>query len=91
MRQIFLLSVSTVCSIVVFCAAFGLAFAIHEEIPAETQPPQQPSAIFRAAGSSAQDAYTLQALITLLEKNGVITRDALNEEIRRLKAESLKP
>ncbi len=87
MKKLFLFSLS----MVVLCAAFGTAFAIHEEIPAETQPSQQPSVLFPATVQAPQDAYRLQALINLLEEKGIITRDALNEEIRSLKAGSVKP
>ena len=82
MKKIFLSPLS----IVVLCAVFGTAFAIHEEIPAETQPSQQPSVLLPTTVQSPQDAYRLQALINLLEEKGIITMDALDAEIRRLKA-----
>lgn len=81
---------STLLSIVFLCAVSAAAFAIHEEIPAETQPSEQPSVLFPARIRSSQNDYAWQALINLLEKKGIITRNELQEEIRRLKAGRLK-
>ncbi|UCE78540.1 MAG: hypothetical protein JSV13_08510 [Nitrospiraceae bacterium] len=82
MRKIFL----SLLSAGILGAAFGTAVALHETSPAETQPVQQPSVLFPATVRSSQDAYRLQALIKLLEEKGIITKDELDEEIRRLKA-----
>ena len=86
MRKIFL----SVMSIAFLCAASAAAFAIHEEIPAETQPTEQPSVLLPARIQASQDDYAWQALINLLEKKGIITRNELQDEMRRIKALRLK-
>lgn len=79
--------VITLCILtIIFCIVGEITHAIHKDIPAESQVPQTEGKMTTPAVTRAsQDVYTLQALINLLEKKGVITKIELNEEIKRLK------
>jgi hypothetical protein len=61
-------------------------FAVHQTIPAETQktPPKAELPQIGLAQTSDK-TVTLQALIKLLEKKGVITKIELREEIENVK------
>lgn len=63
----------------------GMSFAIHDEIPAETEQiikesrPSPPS-----ISQTTQNTFTLQGLINLLKKKGLITERELREEIEKI-------
>ncbi len=73
---------------VFFVLSLGVnTYAIHEEIPAETQKIVQPRATIPGQISRPAKDVTVKALINLLEKKGVIDKKELREEIERLKKE----
>lgn len=64
------------------------SFAIHEEVPAETQKSETPPFVIPSKSmQQSGDFYKLQALISLLEKKGIINNRELNDEIKKIQSE----
>ena len=75
--------------IIVFCAMLAVAtvsYAIHEQKPAESTPAEGTGTTPVVSRGASADATTLQALINLLEKKGLITKEELRKETDRLKS-----
>ncbi|MEE9523746.1 MAG: hypothetical protein V3V59_03235 [Thermodesulfovibrionales bacterium] len=58
--------------------------AIHKTIPAETESTETMSITIQPVRSSRTEPYKLKALINLLEKKGLITKEELQKETERL-------
>jgi hypothetical protein len=67
-------------------AVATVSFAIHQEIPSETAPVEGEGVTLITPRGASLDATTLQALINLLEKKGMITKEELRKEIGQLKS-----
>ena len=75
---------------IVFCATLAVttvSYAIHETQPSESSPAEGTGTTLVVSRTSPADATTLQALISLLEKKGLITKEELRKETDRLKSE----
>jgi hypothetical protein len=75
--------------IIVFCSMLAVAtvsYAIHEQNPAESKPSEGTGTTLVVPRGASADATTLQALINLLEKKGLITKEELRKETDRLKS-----
>jgi hypothetical protein len=75
---------------IVFCATLSVAtvsYAIHETQPAESSPVEDTGTTPVVSKAVPADATTLQALISLLEKKGLITKEELRRETDRLRSE----
>ena len=75
---------------IVFCAMLAVAtvsYAIHEQAPAESAPAEGKGTTPVVSKGASSDATTLRALINLLEKKGLITKEELRKETDRLKSE----
>ena len=70
------------------CHACGCSsvYAIHEQKPAEYSPVEGKGTTPVVSRGASADATTLQALINLLEKKGLITTEELRKETDRLKS-----
>ena len=74
-------------TIVFFCATLAVAtvsYAIHETQPSESSPVEGTGTTPVLSRTAPADATTLQALISLLEKKGLITKEELRKEADRL-------
>jgi len=74
---------------IVFCAMLAVAtvsYAIHEEKASESSTVEGTGTTPVVSRAAAADATTLQALISLLEKKGLITKEELRKEADRLKS-----
>ena len=75
---------------IVFCATLAVAtvsYAIHEQQPSESAPVEGTGTTpVVSRGAAPAEATTLQALISLLEKKGLITKEELRKEADRLKS-----
>ena len=60
------------------------AMAIHKTIPAETESTETLGITIQPVRSPQTETLKLKALINILEKKGLITKDELQEEIERL-------
>ena len=70
-----------------FCATLAVAtvsYAIHETQPSESSPVEGTGTTPVVSRAAPADATTLQALISLLEKKGLITKEELRKEADRL-------
>ena len=79
----------TILGIIVFCVMLAVAsvtYAIHEQEPAESTPVEGKGTTPVISKGGPADATTLQALINLLEKKGLITKEELRKETDRLKS-----
>lgn len=75
--------------IIVFCTMLAVAtvsYAIHEQKPAESEPVEGTGTTPVVSRGAPADATKLQALINLLEKKGLITKEELRKEADRLKS-----
>ena len=75
--------------IIVFCAILVIAavsYAIHEQEPAESTPVEGKGTTPVVSRGASADTTKLQALINLLEKKGLITKEELRKETDRLKS-----
>ena len=75
--------------ITVFCAMLAVAtvsYAIHEQEAAESAPVEGKGTAPVVSRGASADATTLQALINLLQKKGLITKEELRKETDRLKS-----
>lgn len=75
--------------IIVICAMLAVAavsYAIHEQKPAESPPVEGTGTTPVVSRGASTDATKLQALINLLEKKGLITKEELRKETDRLKS-----
>ena len=75
--------------IIIFCAMLAVAavsYAIHEQKPAESSPVEGKGTTPVVSRGASADATKLQALINLLEKKGLITKEELRKETDRLKS-----
>lgn len=75
--------------IIVFCAMLAVAtvsYAIHEQEPAESKPVEGKGTTPVVSKGASTDATRLQALINLLDKKGLITKEELRKETDRLKS-----
>jgi hypothetical protein len=74
---------------IVLCATLAVAtvsYAIHEQQPAESSPVEGTGITPVVSRAAPAEAATLQALISLLEKKGLITKEELRKEADRLKS-----
>ena len=74
---------------IVFCSMLAVApvsYAIHEQSPAESKPVEGTGTTPVVSRDASTDAATLRALINLLEKKGLITKEELRKETDRLKS-----
>jgi hypothetical protein len=71
---------------------YGLnGFAIHEEIPAETQETEgMPTTFTGRTSVQLQNPYLVQALIKILKKKKIITQKELDSEIELLKNKDIR-
>jgi hypothetical protein len=60
------------------------AIAIHKTIPAETESTETLGITIQPVRSSQTETYRLKALINLLERKGLISKEELQKEIERL-------
>ena len=58
--------------------------AIHKTIPAETESTETLGITIQPVRSSQTEHHKLKALINLLEKKGLISKEELQKEIERL-------
>ena len=75
--------------IIILCVMLAVAsvsYAIHEQEPAESKPVEGKGTTPVVSRGTSVDATTLQALINLLEKKGLITKEELRKETDRLKS-----
>jgi hypothetical protein len=64
----------------------GNTYAIHETAPAETQKIEEEGEIVQPVTvRQAVSTYTIQALINILQKKGIITEKELMKEVDKLK------
>ena len=73
----------------VFCATLAVAtvsYAIHETQPSESSPVEGTGTTPVVSRATPAEAITLQALISPLEKKGLITKEELQKEADRLKS-----
>jgi hypothetical protein len=73
--------------IIIICTVLAVAtvsLAIHEEVPSGSQPVEGEGVTLLTPKGASPDATTLKALINLLEKKGVITKEELRNEIEQL-------
>jgi uncharacterized Rmd1/YagE family protein len=64
----------------------GNTYAIHKTAPAETQKTEQESEIVQpVTAQQVVSTYKLQALINLLQKKGIITKNELMKEVDTLR------
>ena len=60
------------------------AIAIHKTIPAETESTETLGITIQPVQTPKDESYRLKALINLLEKKGLISKEELQKEIERL-------
>lgn len=66
--------------------AGGNTYAIHETTPAETQKTEeQGETVQPVTVRQAVSTYTIQALINILQKKGIVTEKELMKEVDKLK------
>lgn len=84
MKKIFFLMIG-----IMMMSIFAMSsFAIHEEVPAETQKSETPPFVIPSKSmQQSGDFYKLQALISLLQKKGIINNRELNDEIKKIQSE----
>lgn len=70
----------------VFLGAFsGEAHAVHQTQPSETQKSDSPSVSLQVKQPQGAQSDTVEALINVLDRKGLVTREEIRKELEKMR------